>query len=310
MNHNQYFQRSSRGAGYASLEEQARMIVEKNKGKWNAAENSGMCCCPAHNDKNPSLSVRVMDRAIVFNCFAGCASIDVVKAFSRLGHSQPMSDPNRVAAPPKRAPDLMFFAQKIWKDAAPFKDSLAQQYLQSRGIDGDHWPFRFDPRCMMGSKENRSYHPALIAALTDNDGRVTTVQRTMLSANGLAKAPIESPKRLLCKPLGGAVRIGSTPKDRLFLAEGIEDALSVIILQDFDHCWAVCGIERYGQIDIPQSIKTITIFSQHGVEPERAINRARKHLCANDRSIIVKMPPANYDWNDLLRKCRGVPRYD
>ena len=36
--------------------------------------------CPAHDDKGPSLSVRLVDDRILVHCFAGCDAIDVVNA--------------------------------------------------------------------------------------------------------------------------------------------------------------------------------------------------------------------------------------
>lgn len=54
-----------------ALERQGKQ-VRQSAGKW-------MCCCPAHDDRNPSLSISEGDdgRALV-HCFAGCSSEDVV----------------------------------------------------------------------------------------------------------------------------------------------------------------------------------------------------------------------------------------
>lgn len=37
-----------------------------------------MCRCPAHDDKSPSLSITQKDDRILFYCFAGCATEDVL----------------------------------------------------------------------------------------------------------------------------------------------------------------------------------------------------------------------------------------
>lgn len=43
-------------------------------GRWSA-------CCPAHDDRGPSLSVRVMpDGKILLHCFAGCSAEEVLGA--------------------------------------------------------------------------------------------------------------------------------------------------------------------------------------------------------------------------------------
>jgi hypothetical protein len=52
------------------LERRARTIVESLQGTW--SRGKGMCCCPAHDDRTPSLSVTLGRKAILFHCFAGC----------------------------------------------------------------------------------------------------------------------------------------------------------------------------------------------------------------------------------------------
>jgi DNA primase len=38
-------------------------------------------CCPAHEDKNPSLVIRQLDDGrILLHCFGGCEALDVVEA--------------------------------------------------------------------------------------------------------------------------------------------------------------------------------------------------------------------------------------
>jgi len=39
-----------------------------------------MACCPAHEDKNPSLRVTERDDKILIKCFSGCETRDIVSA--------------------------------------------------------------------------------------------------------------------------------------------------------------------------------------------------------------------------------------
>ena len=39
-----------------------------------------LACCPAHDDKSPSLTIALRDDRILLHCFAGCAAIDVIGA--------------------------------------------------------------------------------------------------------------------------------------------------------------------------------------------------------------------------------------
>ena len=49
--------------------------VKGRNGSWTA-------CCPAHNDKGPSLAIReTSDGRVLIHCFAGCETLNVVQAF-------------------------------------------------------------------------------------------------------------------------------------------------------------------------------------------------------------------------------------
>jgi hypothetical protein len=39
-----------------------------------------VACCPAHEDKKPSLSIRGLDDRVLVHCWAGCGAADVVAA--------------------------------------------------------------------------------------------------------------------------------------------------------------------------------------------------------------------------------------
>ena len=51
--------------------------LEKVKGK----NGSWTACCPAHNDKSPSLAIREgEDGRVLLHCFGGCETINVIQA--------------------------------------------------------------------------------------------------------------------------------------------------------------------------------------------------------------------------------------
>lgn len=43
-------------------------------------EGSYICCCPAHRDKEPSLSIKETDERILLHCHAGCSAEMVMTA--------------------------------------------------------------------------------------------------------------------------------------------------------------------------------------------------------------------------------------
>lgn len=67
---------------FASSADSGRAIVEALGGHWTA--RGGMCRCPAHADTTPSLSVRPGRRRLLFHCFAGCETRDVLDAIAAL----------------------------------------------------------------------------------------------------------------------------------------------------------------------------------------------------------------------------------
>jgi DNA primase len=53
---------------------QLKKVTVKGKGQWTA-------CCPAHEDRSPSLAIRENhDGRILVKCFAGCGAAEVMEA--------------------------------------------------------------------------------------------------------------------------------------------------------------------------------------------------------------------------------------
>ena len=286
-------------------EAQAEALVTQLGGAWHG--NYALCVCPAHDDRSPSLSVRAGERAVLFHCFAGCAQSEILAALPRSPRGGREAAPVSPRVRARIDHDYRALARKSWREAMPLSGSLAETYLASRHIHDENLRLRFVARAFVGPKTARSFHPALIAAVEDDSG-ITAIHRTFLRPDGLDKADMPEPKRMLGNPGGGAVRLGGVPTDGILrLAEGIEDAASVMNLLGFGKpVWPVLGIERYAGIEIPQSIRQIIIYSQPGAEAVRAIERARASLVADGRELLVKQPPGGGDWNDFLREIRGI----
>jgi len=49
------------------------------------ANGNFLCCCPAHDDEHPSLSIRESDSGLLLHCFAGCDYSAVVAALQKRG---------------------------------------------------------------------------------------------------------------------------------------------------------------------------------------------------------------------------------
>lgn len=81
-------------------------VRRRQPGQWSA-------CCPAHDDKGPSLSVReTSEGAVLLHCFAGCEVAEIVAAIGLELHDLfPPQD--RPASAPKRTPKLLTPGQAL-----------------------------------------------------------------------------------------------------------------------------------------------------------------------------------------------------
>lgn len=287
-----------------SLLDEARKRVKELGGVWHGGY--GMACCPAHDDRTPSLSVRPGRSAVLYHCFAGCSHEAVLTA---LGQGIGVAG-RRAAAPsaPAARRDLAGqsggreqLVQAIWTNALPLAGTPGAAYFAKRGLRPPA-AARYEPSAVTyigHGQYRRSRRLRAIILPLFNERGLTAVQRIFIAADG-SKADVPSPKKLLGTRAGGAVRLGTRPERTLNIAEGVEDAAAAMELLGLDHCWAACGIEAYASLDIPQTVRRIVIYSQYGDEAERAIRRAHAALCADGRSLDVILPPAGGDWNDAL----------
>ncbi|UFX46440.1 MULTISPECIES: DUF7146 domain-containing protein [Bradyrhizobium] len=141
------------------------------------------------------------------------------------------SKPERLAVPT----GSQQAARRLLAVSGPIEGTVVEAYLQRRGIARIHHGgnLRFHPRCYYRPDESLPTEswPAMIAPVTDLDGRITGVHRTWLDPDGfdrvrLGKAPIDTPRRAMGDLLGNAVRFGVVD-DVLAAGEGIETMLSL-----------------------------------------------------------------------------------
>lgn len=283
--------------GNRAVEREGRALVERLGGRWGV--NGGICRCPAHDDRTPSLSVRPGHRRLLLHCFAGCAVADVLSALQTERLIEPGAAAPRAPTFSQRGADLGAAALRIWNDGRPIRKTPAEAYLAARGLHADSPQLRYHPRTPHGRSPLTRYRPALIAAVRDDCGLVG-IHRTFLDCGDAASSlgRRSGLGRFGC----GAVRLaGIAPK--LGLAEGIETALSATALFGIP-CWATLGTERFGLVSLPPSVEELTLFLDHdtgGRRAEKLAGEAFAHL-----SRIEARYPARPgdDWNDVLAPCR------
>lgn len=293
-----------------SLEDTARRICESRGGKWSG--NKGMACCPAHDDRTPSLGVTLGRNAILFHCFAGCDQAAVLAALSREGFEPARlfsGAPSGAEFETTRQGKPSAPAMRIWREARPLQGSLAKAYLESRGILAVSSSLRFHPRTPLGPKGRTRFLPAMIASVSLDEGPIA-VHRTFLSENGIGKAAFTRPKRALGALREGAVRLFAPMDGKLGLAEGIESAMSARALTAIP-VWATLGNERFGLVSIPESVTELHLFVDHDAGGDLAAERGLAAYASDGMTIHVRKPSTRgSDWNNeltawLRRKARG-----
>ena len=132
-----------------------------------------------------------------------------------------------LAQPSAGSPEL---ARRLFAMSRPIAGTIVETYLHRRGITALHGTtsLRFHPSCYYRPHANASVEtwPAIIAAVTDFNGRITGVHRTWLDPFGHDKAPVDTPRRAMGYLLGNGVRFGAAT-DVMAAGEGIETMLSL-----------------------------------------------------------------------------------
>ena len=204
-------------------------------------------------------------------------------------HSQLDEDVNRRAET----------ARRIWSAAEPISGTASENYLRQRGITLElpptlrhHGALKHCPTGL--------FFETLVAAVSGPDGKVQAIQRTYLKIHGTGKAAVSEP-RLSLGPMGtGAVRLAPAG-ETLGLAEGVETALSAMELFNVP-VWASLSASRLHRIALPQTVKCVWLFADHGGPGIKAANLAIATFTGQGRKVTLRFPPREFsDFNDALQ---------
>ena len=283
-----------------SLEDGGRALVERLGGRWTAG--GGLCRCPAHHDRTPSLSVRPGERRLLFHCFAGCETGKVIRALCALqllGEGLAAEDREVAHNPADPNRRNRGAAARLWAAARPIGRSPVEAYLRSRGLTVAASDLRYHARAPYGQGTQAIFRPAMLAAVRDESGLVA-VHRTFLDLRPARLADLPVPKRALGRLGKGAVRLYPPRDGTLGWAEGIENAMAATRLTGIS-CWATLGTERFARVALPASVKRLILFLDNDAGGRRAERLARDALAGAGVELEVRYPEAaGADWNDVL----------
>lgn len=199
-------------------------------------------------------------------------------------------------------------ARRLFAMSRPISGTLAEAYLRKRGMTALHGTgtLRFHPRCYYRPDDHAPTEtwPAMIAAVTDLEGKLTGAHRTWLDPDGfhperLGKAPIATPRRAMGDLLGHAVRFGNAG-DVMAAGEGIETMLSLRMVLPGMPMAAALSAAHLAAILFPGTLRRLYIARDN----DPAGDSARDSLIARARAAgieAVVLSPARGDFNEDLR---------
>lgn len=269
-------------------------------GEWKA-------CCPFHNDRSPSFTIYSGGKR--FMCFGCGAEGDVFDFVSRL-HGVGLRDAAEMLGagdvvttviaplpPAEEASDRTEEARAIWKDAKPASGTLAETYLRWRGLSLPIPPtIRF--ASLTYGKQGRTY-PALIAAVSSEDGRLCGIQRTYLADDGRGKADVPKAKLSLGRVRCGAIRLAPVAR-KLVVTEGLEDGLSLQEVLGVS-VWVACGASMLPSMRLPDFVRDVAVGGDNDSTGREAAEKASKAFSERGHGVRVFYPSAQHkDFNEEL----------
>lgn len=226
-------------------------------------------------------------------------------------------------------------AQALWLAASPeLRGSPVDHYLRdARGIDlgalgRAPGALRFHPACWYKHMDPETGEviegkfPAMLAAVSNARGEFAAVHRTYLGrgAGGVwGKAAVPEPKKVWGDYQGAAINIwrGTGPRggkpaslpqcpagSHVFITEGIEDALSVVVLRPALRVLAAISLSNIGGVVLPRNVARVTLVADldEHEQARAALSRAvDQHRKAGREVRLFQNRWGGKDLNDALR---------
>lgn len=251
-------------------------------------------------------------------------------AIERSKRQQAEAEAQARAARKKRA-DRAF---ALWLSARErIAGTPVEHYLRDvRGIDlaqlgRQPRALRFHPECFYQHTDPetgeviRGHWPAMVALVTDARGNAVACHRTYLAmddAGRWGKARLPEVKKVLGDYAGAAIHLWrglgprggagkrlaeAEPGSRVYLTEGIEDALSCVMVLPEARVLAAISLSNFGNVVLPEAISEVVIVADQdeGEEQRAALARAiEAHAKAGRIVRVWQNHHGGKDLNDAL----------
>ena len=265
--------------------------------------------CPAHDDREPSLSISARDEGkVLVHCHAGCGQARVIAVLRarglwdengcrqvRFAYPQPRQSRNNRSN--RDDAGRTEAALRIWRKATAASGTLVEAYLKSRGIGIALPP---TVRFHSGIKHpSGGVWPVMITLVTRGaDDVPIAIHRTFLHRDGAGKAPVKPEKMMLGPCRGGAVRLARS-SEHLMVGEGIETCLSAMQATGRP-AWAALSTSGLRALDLPDTVRNVIVLADGDDPGEAAACDCAHRWKREGRSVRIARPPRGCDFNDLL----------
>jgi putative DNA primase/helicase len=248
---------------------------------------------PGHSRKDRSLSVRVTPTGFMVHSHAGddwreCR--DYVKGRLGVDTRQPV----KVITPPDVAfvfnkPDPDKIALRLWDQGVAIGGTLAQAYLESRGIVEDP-----DTESLRWHAPTRAMLALFRNIITDEP---QAVSRTFINPNGTKRE-----RKFLGPVKGAAIKLDADEEvtNGLHIGEGIETCLSARLL-GLRPTWALGSASAIAAFPVLDGVECLSLLREHDEANKRGADACGTRWHAAGREVVDIRPIAGKDLNDSVR---------
>lgn len=270
-----------------------RLGLQRSGRSWRGA-------CPAC-DYPRAFTVRAgkSDAPLIF-CVNGCRHPDLraVLECKGLGALPKTRTPSTAGTENRRRQGA---ALRLAEGSMPAAGTLADIYLTGRALPGLAASPALRYRRDTPHPEGGTL-PALVALVTDADGRTVAVHRTYLAPDGSGKAKLQPDRASLGPVWGGAIRLAdATPDGAVVVGEGIESAASAGRMIGLP-AWAAISAGNLARgLVLPATVRRVVIAVDPDPPGEAAAREAADRWRRAGLDVRLARPTAPGDFNDALR---------
>lgn len=283
----------------------AEELTRALSGRW--YRSYGIARCPAHDDRNPSLSIADGDDGrLLLYCHAGCSYDAIRRASEDIWDRAAQSTPIK----PRRTHNsdsgvLGPLISRLWGESRPGGGTRVEAYLRGRAISGPiPTSIRFHPSLRHPTGRNL---PAMVAGVDSVNGTLAALHRTYLDPTSPKKCAIEPNKAMLGPCRGSAVRLRNEGSI-LVICEGIETGLSLCDTLDTNHAvWSALSASGIAGLCLPTispERSALLIAADGDIAGRCAASTLADRASKIGWAVEVVTAPDGLDFNDLAQEDR------